>query len=418
MEEADRAATFDELRDAGERYGKVMGRNAARAFALLATVAVGHTVAGFASTVPTLPGSAQAAALAGGRVGIRLVAVGEVGAVAVSGEAVTVALAPNAVAMTARAMGGTAAAPVDVEGHDHHIATNKWWKSTNDEGPWSPRFQRIFDKAGMTLDDPANIVHVKGHKGPHPKAYHQRIFERLSAATRTCRTMEQCREALTVELGKLRQDVATPGTSLNKPVTGTWKRDHNQPMPKRYFKLTDNMTVQGRWLLGALTDLQGRPLSEPWVFTDGTPLADPGRLKLTIDVPGKALDFSLAADVIPVVHVRVASVFADLAPDDVQSFPVEVEGQPEQFCVLVATKLIRCIDDKATKEILMWTPDDGRPEKVGEYRDVWGMRIDASQVGGAKVFRTWGWPIALIVREEIRDTLERMRATGTEFEEV
>jgi hypothetical protein len=189
-------------------------------------------------------------------------------------------------------------------------------------------------------------------------------------------------------------------------------------MPERYFKLTDNMSVPGRWLLGALADIQGRPLSEPWVFTDGVPLADPGRLKLSSDVPGKALDFSLAADVIPVVHVRVASVFAELAPDDVQSFPVEVEGQPEQFRVLVATKLIRCIDDKATKEVLKWTPEDGRPEKVGEYRDVWGMRIDASQVGDAKVFRTWGWPIALIVREEIRDALERMGATGTEFEEV
>ncbi|NOK33884.1 AHH domain-containing protein [Corallococcus exercitus] len=221
VEDADRATTFDELRDSGERYGKVMGRNAARAFALLATVAVGNTAAGFASKVPTLPGSAQAAALAGGRAGIRLAAVGEVGAVAVTGEAVTVALAPNAVAMTARAMGGTAAAPVDAEGHGHHIATNKWWKATNNEGPWSPKFQRIFDKAGMSLDDPANIVHVKGHKGPHPQAYHQRILRRLFDATEGCRTMQQCREALTAELGRLGEQIATPGTRLNKLVTST-----------------------------------------------------------------------------------------------------------------------------------------------------------------------------------------------------
>jgi hypothetical protein len=220
VKEADRATTFDELRDVGERYGKVMGRNAARVFALLATVAVGNTAAGVASKVPTLPGSAQAAALAGGRAGIRLAAVGEVGAVAVSGEAVTVALAPSAVAMTARAMGGTAAAPVNAEGHDHHIATNKWWKATNNEGPWSPRFQEIFDRAGMSLDDPANIVRIKCHQGPHPLAYHQRIFRRLDAATRNCRTMEQCRGALTAELDKLAQDIAAPGTTLNRLVTG------------------------------------------------------------------------------------------------------------------------------------------------------------------------------------------------------
>ncbi|MBN8467326.1 hypothetical protein JYJ95_12440 [Corallococcus exiguus] len=189
-------------------------------------------------------------------------------------------------------------------------------------------------------------------------------------------------------------------------------------MPKRYFDLSDDMTSPGRWLLGAPTDLEGRALSEPWVFTDGTPIDAPGRLKLPMYLPGTALDFSLAARSTPVVHAKVASVFADLAPDDVQLFPVEVAGQPEPFCILVATKLIRCIDDKATEEILRWTPEDRRPEKIGEYRDVWGMRIDASQVGDAKVFRTWGWPIALIVREEIRDALERMGATGTKFEEV
>ncbi|RKH50927.1 hypothetical protein D7Y23_11700 [Corallococcus sp. AB050B] len=216
VEEADRATTFDELRDAGERYGKVMGRNAARAFALLATVAVGNTASGFAAKVPTLPGSARAAALAGGRAGIRLAAVGEVGAVAVTGEAVTVALAPNAMAM-----GGTAAAPVDAAGHDHHIATNKWWKATNNEGPWSPKFQEIFDKAGMSLDEPANIVRVKGHKGPHPQAYHKVILRRLYDATEGCRTMQQCREALTAELRDLAGEIATPGSDLHRLVTGT-----------------------------------------------------------------------------------------------------------------------------------------------------------------------------------------------------
>src|SRR5690242_8918767 len=101
MDEADGAATFNELREAGERYGKVMGRNAARAFAMLATVALGNTAPGLAAKVPTLPGAMQAAAQAETQVGISLAAVGEVEAVAVSAEAVTIALAPGAVAMSA-----------------------------------------------------------------------------------------------------------------------------------------------------------------------------------------------------------------------------------------------------------------------------------------------------------------------------
>jgi len=33
--------------------------------------------------------------------------------------------------------------------------------------------------------------------------------------------MEQCHKALTSELGQLGQEIATPGTDLNKLVTGT-----------------------------------------------------------------------------------------------------------------------------------------------------------------------------------------------------
>ncbi|WP_228556766.1 hypothetical protein [Myxococcus sp. AB025B] len=86
MEAVDKAHTFDELREAGESYGRVMGRNAARAFAMLATVAVGNTAAGFAGRVPTLPGSAQASVQASARAGIALSAVGEVQAVAMTSE--------------------------------------------------------------------------------------------------------------------------------------------------------------------------------------------------------------------------------------------------------------------------------------------------------------------------------------------
>ncbi|NTX08591.1 AHH domain-containing protein [Myxococcus sp. CA040A] len=219
MEEADRARTFDELRVVGERYGKVMGRNAARAFALLATVAIGNTAAGFAGKVPMLPGSAQASVQAASQAGVVLSAVGEVRAVAVVGEVVTLAVAAGAVSATAQGLGGAVVGPVDAKGHDHHIATDKWWESTSGGGPWSPRFQKIFDKAGLSLNDPANIVHIKGHKGPHPQEYHEKIFERLIEATRTCRSIQQCRVALAAELNRLARQISKAGTELNLMVT-------------------------------------------------------------------------------------------------------------------------------------------------------------------------------------------------------
>ncbi|RKG87627.1 hypothetical protein D7W82_13125 [Corallococcus sp. CA049B] len=107
VDAADRATTFGALREAGERYGKVMGRNAARAFALLATAAIGTTAPGLAAKVPRLPGAALATVQAESQLGLRLAAVGEVRTVAVSAETVTVALAPGAVAMAANGGGPT-----------------------------------------------------------------------------------------------------------------------------------------------------------------------------------------------------------------------------------------------------------------------------------------------------------------------
>ncbi|WNG61869.1 hypothetical protein F0U59_49540 [Archangium gephyra] len=213
MDEADRATTFIELRDAGERYGKVMGRNAARAFAMLATAALGNTAAGLATKVPTLPGSAPAAAVATKQGGFWLPAVAEVRTVAVTAETLSLSLAPGATAMAAQ--GTSPGSRVDV----HHIATIENSKSTLRGGPWTPKFQKLFDRAGMRMKDAENTVPIEGHKGPHPERYHQLVFEELDGAMQGCRSLAECRAALTRALDWLAREIATPGTELNQLVT-------------------------------------------------------------------------------------------------------------------------------------------------------------------------------------------------------
>jgi RHS repeat-associated protein len=61
-------------------------------------------------------------------------------------------------------------------GCNHHICTDKNFTSAKMGGPWTPRFQELFDKAGMSLQDKANIAIVLGHYGPHPGAYHQEVL--------------------------------------------------------------------------------------------------------------------------------------------------------------------------------------------------------------------------------------------------
>ncbi|MGZ3458104.1 MAG: AHH domain-containing protein [Archangium sp.] len=221
VEELDHATSLAAIREAGKKYGTVMGKNAARAFALLLTAAIGQTAGSFSAKVPTLPGSAQASVVGAAQAGIRLTEVAQVEAVAVTADAVTIALAPNAVAATAQSLSGVASRPVDAEGPEHHIATDKWTDATHSGGPWTPKFKQLFEQAGMSLDEPENKVRVRGHVGPHPQEYHEEVLDRLRDAMKGCRSMQQCREALTAELRRLAKEIATEGTRLNKLVTRT-----------------------------------------------------------------------------------------------------------------------------------------------------------------------------------------------------
>jgi hypothetical protein len=190
------------------------------------------------------------------------------------------------------------------------------------------------------------------------------------------------------------------------------------PMSMRYFKLSEDVYVPGRWGLGNPLGARGEALGSP-VFLQGEPVNTAGPIHIPLYQQGKPLDFSLAdAGTVPVVHSRVGDLLTKMAPHDVQLFPVEVEMQREQYFLVNVIRIIKCIDDQASEEVSYWTEKDGLPEKVGTYFSVAGMRIDPTKVGNAKVFRTWGWHIALIVSEELKEALEGIRATGMKFKQV
>ncbi|WP_321545707.1 Tox-REase-5 domain-containing protein [Hyalangium rubrum] len=113
MKEVDQASTFDGIYASGEKFGDTMGEKAARAFVMLGTVALGNTASGMAATLPKLPGAGQAAVVAETQLNIRFTApsLAQVESVAITAEGITLALAPNAVAMAARdSSGGKAGA--------------------------------------------------------------------------------------------------------------------------------------------------------------------------------------------------------------------------------------------------------------------------------------------------------------------
>jgi hypothetical protein len=188
-------------------------------------------------------------------------------------------------------------------------------------------------------------------------------------------------------------------------------------MHRRLFKLYDDVYAPGRWHLTGPVDAEGQEPDDSWQFTGGHPVKAPGPLWMKYDVPGKPLDYSHGGLDIPIVHARVAEVFTRIAPQDVQLLPVHVEEQTDPYFILVVTRLVHCIDEKASR-IERWTPEDGVPEKVGQYSSVRDLHIDRSRVGNVHVFRPEGWEVVILVSEELKDALQHSQATGMTFTEV
>ncbi|MCY1074187.1 AHH domain-containing protein [Archangium sp. miwbw1] len=130
----------------------------------------------------------------------------------------TAAAAVTSAVSTARTTGACTESKQDGH-HRHHLCTNKNDLSENNGGPWTPRFEEFFERAGMSLDDPANIIYLRDHKGPHPEAYHREVFKRLNDELRGCRPQANCRDRLVDELDKIAGEVCTPGSTLNRLAT-------------------------------------------------------------------------------------------------------------------------------------------------------------------------------------------------------
>lgn len=218
-DDAERATTLIEFQDVGHRFGKVLGTNGTRVLVLVVMAALGGKSA-MAAQGPKLPGFPQATLRAQAEAGFQLGAAlnGGVTSIAMPAAGVlNVTLAPGAtaaVAMYSNAIRG------DAEGPVHHICTNKNLTSAASGGPWTPQCERIFKKAGMSLEDAANKVRLNGHEGPHPERYHSEVVQRLQRSVARCRTTETCRADLMEELAKIANELLLPNSPLRRLIEG------------------------------------------------------------------------------------------------------------------------------------------------------------------------------------------------------
>jgi hypothetical protein len=212
--DAQAARSMKELEAVAERFGRALGGTALRVLVTVASF-------GVARALPNVPSGGLGAlvnppryALAGGR------------SFQVASSAHIVADGTIVLAGAALGMAGSGMSSACTDGRQrkegyqwHHLATNKNEHSATRGGPWTPLFQQIFAKGGMSLEDRANRIYLASHQGPHPEEYHAEVYDLLLDAVRDCKSVPHCRHRLTEALAELASKACTSGSYLNRLLT-------------------------------------------------------------------------------------------------------------------------------------------------------------------------------------------------------
>jgi hypothetical protein len=134
-------------------------------------------------------------------------------------------------------------------------------------------------------------------------------------------------------------------------------------------------------------------------------------LVFPIERRGIELEFN-GPELLPVVVEPLAEALRELAPSEVQLFPVEIPGQSRRYCILNVTEALDCIDERRTRG------EHNPPGSSRKYRNLSDVHIVPEIAAGHHLFRLANWEVALICSKRVRELFELHRVRGALFEAV
>lgn len=183
-----------------------------------------------------------------------------------------------------------------------------------------------------------------------------------------------------------------------------------------YQILPDHVAHPQLWHLSEPLDEHGA-LLDPCDFIEGVPYRGTRPVCVRMTHPGEPLAFNLAAFEMPVVTSDIADLLSELAPQDLEIFPVRVANTNQRFAILNVIALADCLDEQRSI-FTRWTADSSRPDLLGQIKMISRIRLDPSRVGDHQLFRLDGWPLALLVSESARRVIESVPNAGVIFDPV
>jgi len=165
------------------------------------------------------------------------------------------------------------------------------------------------------------------------------------------------------------------------------------------------MSTDRRWYLDGPVGSDGSWLDT--ALTSGRRFEGAAPLICRVHHGGPPLEITLTEEDVPIVNARVARILETCCEREVQLIPARAtEGNAELWAVnVLATP--DCVDEVRSEEVQRYTPEDGQPDEIGQYRRIVGLRIDPARAGGHAILRPWGWWVPVIVAESVAETLRQ-----------
>ena len=119
---------------------------------------------------------------------------------------------------------------------------------------------------------------------------------------------------------------------------------------------------------------------------------------------------------VPIINSRAYSALKYLDGSAIQFIPVSVKGIDDNYWI--ANLLIKSdILDEVQSKIMWWKPEDGRPDKLGEYRMV-SKAVARLDVEIPSLSRLKKFDISVVVNENTKQTISEYELTGIDFEKI
>ncbi len=134
------------------------------------------------------------------------------------------------------------------------------------------------------------------------------------------------------------------------------------------YRILNDHSIDDRWHLRAPQTDDGLVL-DARDFLSCHRYEGPIPLQVRLRRTGAPLQFSFGDFDMPVVSTGVRDALASISQDGVQFVPIAIEGTSETYWILKVLGCHKCIDEQRS-EFMTWTPEDGRPDKIGQDRTI------------------------------------------------